>query len=76
MTLFRHWKSLAIAAAAWLTCAATLLAQKKDAAAASGDKAGWALSYLLVILLVALGLMAVCRPGSRAKEIKRDVEEA
>ncbi len=60
-------------ATAWLMLAqnAVLFAQnKKDAAEASGDKAGWAFSYLLVGLFVVLGLMAVCRPGSRTSEIK------
>jgi hypothetical protein len=50
-----------------------LLAQ--ETAEASGDKASWAFGYILVVLLVALGLMAVCRPGTRSNEIKRIVDE-
>jgi hypothetical protein len=55
---------------------AVLFAQsKKDAAAPSGDQASWAFSYILVGLLVALGLMAVCRPGNRTSEIKPPDED-
>lgn len=33
-------------------------------------KESWSLSYLLVVVGIALGLVAVCRPGSRHKEIQ------
>jgi hypothetical protein len=46
------------------------LAQQKPAEAPPADKGSWVLSYALVILAVALGLMAVCRPGSRTKDVK------
>lgn len=36
----------------------------------SGPKASWALAYMIVVLGIALGLIAVCRPGKRNKEIK------
>lgn len=36
------------------------------------DKSSWALSYLLVILLIALGLIVVCRPVHRSAELKLD----
>lgn len=36
----------------------------------SGPKASWILAYLLVVLGIALGLIAICRPGKRSKEIK------
>lgn len=48
-----------------------LLAQETP----GGDKASWAMSYLLVGLFIALGLMAVCRPGSRTAEIKRQDDD-
>lgn len=47
----------------------------QDDGAASGDKASWAFGYILVFLLTALGLMAVCRPGNRSAEIKRQEED-
>jgi len=59
------FSSLMAAAPAWA----------QDAAESTGDKAGWAFSYILVFLLVALGLMAVCRPGNRSAEIKRQEED-
>ena len=66
-TIFRTATAVTVAIAA-----APLWAQD---AAASGDKASWAFSYILVFLLVALGLMAVCRPGSRSAEIKRQDDD-
>ena len=71
MTLSR-W-ILSSACIALMGLAAPLMAQ--DAAAASGNKASRAFGYILVGLFVALGLMAVCRPGNRTSEIKRVEEE-
>lgn len=61
-------------AAAWigglvLHAAVVPAALAQEANEASGDKASWAMSYLLMILLIALGLIAVCRPGSRSSEL-------
>ena len=61
------------ATVAAMLAAAPLWAQTTPAP--SGDKASWAFSYLLVFLLVALGLMAVCRPGNRSTEIKRQDDD-
>ena len=39
------------------------------------DKSSWVLGYALVVLAIALGLTAVCRPGSRSKDVKIVDEE-
>jgi hypothetical protein len=37
-----------------------------------GAGADWVKSYFLVLLCVGLGLLIICRPGKRGKEVKRD----
>jgi hypothetical protein len=67
-----HYFRLLSTSALVMLFASAAMAQEQ---AASGDKASWAFSYILVFLFVALGLMAVCRPGSRSSEIKRVDDE-
>ena len=38
------------------------------------DNSSWVLGYALVILGIALGLVAVCRPGNRSAEVRMDDE--
>ena len=52
--------------ATWLV--APVLAQ--DPPPANPDKSSWVLGYALVILGIALGLVAVCRPGNRTSEVR------
>jgi hypothetical protein len=58
---------LVYATAAW--------AQQTPPADPADDKGSWVLSYALVILGIALGLMAVCRPGNRTKDVKIAADE-
>ena len=63
------------ATTSWLVlvtfCAAPALAQE---APASNDKSSWVLGYALVLLGIVLGLVAICRPGNRSAEVRRDDE--
>ena len=40
----------------------------------SYDKSSWVLSYALVLLAITLGLVAICRPGNRSKDVKTEEE--
>ena len=42
--------------------------------ALSNDQSSWVLGYALAVLAIALGLVAVCRPGSRSSDVKVDEE--
>jgi hypothetical protein len=35
----------------------------------------WALAYVLVILAIAMGLIAICRPGARTDDLKLQANE-
>jgi hypothetical protein len=56
--------------------AAVALAQRKKATepVAAGGKS-YVLSYVLVVLCVALGLLVVCRSGGRANEPKQELPQ-
>jgi hypothetical protein len=53
--------------------AAIAFAQGKQEEAPTSNKS-YVISYMVVVLAVALGLLVVCRTGSRAKEPKLDLE--
>ena len=66
--LVSKFTATATAAVLLLTSCAVALGQ--EAEPASDDKSGWVLGYALVLLAIALGLVAVCRPGRRTAEVK------
>lgn len=81
----RYWRTLNSILTRAMSSATILLAsgavalaqheqQAADAPAGPVDKSGWMLGYALVLLAIALGLIAVCRPGSRTNEIKIEEE--
>lgn len=69
----RRWHlAIGVLAPLWLVnCTRLALAQEADEAVV---KENWSLSYLAVVLLIALGLIGVCRPGRRLKEIREEEE--
>lgn len=61
-----------------VTCAsmAPVIAVAQGAAKKTEEEhPSWALSYTLVILAIALGLLAICRPGSRSEDYTIVTEE-
>jgi hypothetical protein len=61
--------------AVWADAAAALAQRKKagEEPAAAGGKS-YVLSYMLIVLCIALGLLVVCRSGGRANEPKQDLQ--
>jgi hypothetical protein len=53
--------------------AAVVLAQPKKEEPASGKS--YVIPYVLVVLCIALGLLVVCRSGSRSDEPKQDLPQ-
>jgi uncharacterized membrane protein HdeD (DUF308 family) len=55
----------------WFLMTGTLLAADE---AKKPKTNNWTLAYILVLLGVALGLIIICRPGRRTKELPRESE--
>jgi hypothetical protein len=68
---WRAWFPLAVATLAVWANAAIAHAQAAGQPAAIESKS-YVISYMVVVLAVALGLLVVCRSGSRANEPKLD----
>ncbi len=61
---------VATSAYVWLAMSGVALAAKKKAAEPVADQGkGYTVSYMFVIAMVALGLMAVLRPGRRLEKV-------
>ena len=56
----------------WCWSCTAAFAQEAEEAA---TKENWTLSYVLVVLAIALGLAVVCRPGTRLVEFRRTEED-
>jgi len=62
-------------AALWLLGLPSLVvAQQQDAAAEGSTGKSWLFGYFIVGLFIALGLVILCRPGSRKLEFRRPDE--
>ena len=58
----------------WLATSEIALAKAKTPEKPPGKS--YVMAYMLVAFLIALGLLAVCRPGHRTKELKAKELEA
>lgn len=69
-----RWRRYLVAISCWygviVTGASVAIAQDQEAAASEIRKGGFAtaLAYLLVIVVVAIGIVIVCRPDGREEE--------
>jgi hypothetical protein len=69
----RALKTLLLAVACWAALYGTALAKKPEAVEEpKGSGMGWTVSYALVLLGVALGLIAVLRPGKRRERARSE----
>lgn len=70
---FRRYAWVPTTVICWFLMNDTLLAAaKEEEEKPKGNN--WSLAYILVILGVALGLIIICRPGRRSKELPRESE--
>jgi hypothetical protein len=67
-TFFRRFAWVPATFTCWLLMVGTALAKEEPEKPAQNN---WVLAYTLVILGVALGLMILCRPGRRSKELPK-----
>jgi hypothetical protein len=58
--------------ASWLWMVGAAVAAQEEAA--KPTKNNWVMAYIIVLLGIALGLMILCRPGRRSKELPKDEE--
>ena len=70
MKCWRNWFPGAAATLAVWANAAAAHAQTPGQQAAAIESKSYVVSYMVVVLAVALGLLVVCRSGSRANEPK------
>jgi hypothetical protein len=63
-----HWVLLTTLMLAFWSHAAVAFAQRKKAEPEAQKE--YVMPYILVILCIALGLLVVCRGGSRSKDVK------
>ena len=74
----RHAASLALAVTFWSLGSPALAAAKKKVVEEAETKS-YTMPYLIVVMLIGIGLMAVCRPSSRADKpdetFKKEEEE-
>ena len=69
---FRRYAWVPTTLTCWLLMNGTLLAAAAEEEKPKGNN--WSLAYILVLLGVALGLIIICRPGRRSKELPREDE--
>ncbi len=72
MKSWRAWFPLAVATLAVWANAGTAYGQTPGQQAPAIESKSYVVSHMVVVLAVALGLLVVCRSGSRANEPKLD----
>ena len=66
-------KLAALTVLCWLAVYAPVLAQAKPEEKAKGKGASWLLSYALVLMCVALGMLVVCRSSRRRERAQQEM---
>jgi len=77
-SILRRWNAVVTPLLMWLMTTGVVLAQDADAVEKTKGKTGtaWIFGYILVVLLVALGLITICRLGKRSAELPwQDTED-
>jgi hypothetical protein len=70
----RRLGGVAAALVLLLSVTAPVWAQRGKKAVEESTEPSYGLAYALVVLLIVLGLLVICRPGRRTREVKRPVK--
>ena len=74
-SILRAARCAIFAAAVWTLCAAGFLAQPHNPGAptATESSSSWVMAYMLVIMIIALGMIVVCKSSGRRDRAKPEV---